>query len=84
MNDKYVDIGTVKSLTLIARVHIDATTSREPPRTWLPGKSGSYSHMAVAFSMATILVIWPMTATFAMLTTCLKQLYKNGVSVYER
>jgi hypothetical protein len=54
-------------------------TSSDPPRMWLPGNNGSYSQMAVAVSIAAILVIWLITAMFTMLTTCPKHL--NGISV---
>ena len=53
----------------MAMVRIDAITSNDPPSTRFPGRDGSYSHMAVAFSIAAIFVIWLITATLAMLTT---------------
>jgi uncharacterized membrane protein len=65
--------------TLIAMVHTDAMTLSDPPRMWLLGNNGSYSHMAVAVLIAVILVIWLITAMFAMLTTCSQHL--NGISV---
>ena len=65
--------------TLIATVRTDAMTSSDPLRMRLLGNNGSYSHMAVAVSIATILVIWLITAMFVMLTTCPKHL--NGISV---
>jgi len=65
--------------TLIATVRTDAMTSSNPPRTRLLGNNGSYSHMAVAVSIAVILVIWLITAMFAMLMTCPQHL--NGISV---
>jgi len=37
-------------------------------------KDGSYSHIALAFSTAATLVMRPITATLAMLTTWPKQL----------
>jgi hypothetical protein len=66
-------------LTLIAIVHTDAMTSSNPPRMQLLNNNGSYSHMAVAVSIAAILVTWLITVTFAMLTTCAKHL--DGLSV---
>jgi len=60
--------------TLIAMVRTAAITSNDPPSTWLPYKSGSYSQMAVAFSTAAILVMWPITSTLARLTMCSRQL----------
>ena len=50
------------------------TTSSDPPRTRLPCNSGSYSQMALAFSMMAILVMWVITATLARFTTCLRHL----------
>jgi len=44
---------------------------------WLPGKSGSYSQIAVWFSTAASFVIWPITATLAMFTTCSRQLMRQ-------
>lgn len=55
-------------------VRIDVITSKDPPRTRLLGKVGSYSHMAEAVSTAAIFVMWLITATFAMLMTCVKHL----------
>src|SRR5258707_15022824 len=63
-----------RKATLIAMVDIAAITSNDPPSTQLPYKSGSYSQMAVAFSTAAILVIWPITSTLARLTMCSRQL----------
>ena len=65
--------------TLIATVHMDAMSLSDPPRMWLLGNNRSYSHMAVAVSIAAILVIWLIMAMFAMLMTCPKHL--NGISV---
>jgi fucose 4-O-acetylase-like acetyltransferase len=65
--------------TLIVMVHTDVMTSSDPPRTQLLGNNGSYSYMAVVVSIAVILVIWLITAMFAMLTTCPQHL--NGISV---
>ena len=79
-NSKIMIAVKKNTLTLIAMVLIDAMTSRDPPRTRLPGNSGSYTYMAVVFSTAAILVIWPMMATFAMLTTCPKHLCKKGLA----
>jgi hypothetical protein len=64
-------------------VRIDAITSNDPPSTRLPGKDGSYSHIAVEFSIAAILVIWLITATFAMLTTCAQHLHRFRFSMPE-
>jgi hypothetical protein len=64
-------------LTLIARVRIAAITSREPPRTRLPGKEGSYSQIAVAFSTTAIFVMFFITSTFPRFTTCAKQLVEG-------
>ena len=47
--------------TLIARVRIAAITSREPPKTRLSSRLGSYSQMAVAFSTAAIFVMCPIS-----------------------
>jgi hypothetical protein len=55
--------------TLIASVRIAAMTSNEPPNTRLPAREGSYSQMAVEVSTAAIFVMWPITSTFARLTT---------------
>ena len=44
-------------LTLIASVQMAAITSREPPKTRLSSRVGSYSQIAVAFSTAAIFVI---------------------------
>jgi len=60
--------------TLIARVWMAATTSSDPPRTRLPGNSGSYSQMALAFSMMAILVMWVITVTLTRFMTCLRHL----------
>ena len=68
-----------RSLTLIASVRIAAITSREPPRTRLSARVGSYSQMAVAFSTAAIFVMWPITSTLPRLTTCPKQLQRNSI-----
>jgi hypothetical protein len=66
-----------RMVTLISRVRIAAITSREPPKTWLSSRVGSYSQMAVAFSTAAIFVICPITSTFARFMTCPKQLVWN-------
>jgi hypothetical protein len=42
----------VRERTLIAMVRMTAITSREPLRTRLLGRAGSYSQIAVAFSIA--------------------------------
>jgi hypothetical protein len=63
-----------ETLTLIDRVQIAAITSREPPNTRFPSRVGSYSQIAVTFSMAAILVICPITSMFLRLTTCPRQL----------
>ena len=52
--------------------------SNDPPGTWLSGRSGSSSHIAIMISTMAILVIWPITAIFAMLMTSSRHL--NGVS----
>ena len=61
-------------VTLIARVHIAAITSREPPKTWLSSQVGSYSQMVVAFLTAAIFVMCPITLSFLRLMTWPKQL----------
>ena len=66
---KRMKFEETRRLTLIARVRIAAITLREPPRTRLLAWVGSYSQMVVAFSTATIFVIWPITSTFPRLTT---------------
>ena len=63
--------------TLTTRVRIAATTSSDPSSMRLPGNSGSYSQIALAFSMAAIFVIWAMTATLARFTMCSRHLYNN-------
>ena len=65
-------------LTLIAMVRRVAMTSSELPKTWLSGRAGSYSHIADVVSTAAILVIWPITTTFARLTMCAKHLRHNN------
>jgi hypothetical protein len=50
----------------------------------LSGNDGSYSHIAVAFSMAAIWVMQPITATLAMLTMWPKQLKTKDISLTER
>ena len=52
---------------------------REPPRTRLSARVGSYSQMAVAFLTAAIFVMWLITSTFPRLTTCPKQLQRNSI-----
>jgi len=64
----------IQSLTLIANIQMAAITSRDPLKTRLSHRVGSYSQIAVAFSMAAILVMWDMTSTFPRLTMCPKQL----------
>ena len=66
-----------KKVTLMASVRTAAITSKERPRMRLVSSDGSYSQMAVAVSMAAILVMCPMTVMFPMLTTCSKQLKQN-------
>ncbi len=51
-----------------------AITSNDPLSTQLLYKFRSYSQMAVAFSTAAILVMWPITSMLARLTTCSRQL----------
>jgi len=60
--------------TLIATVRMAEMTSNDPPSTRLFANEGSYSHIAVVVSIAAILVMWPITATLAMLTTWPKHL----------
>ena len=57
-----------------ASVRIAEITLSDPPRTWLSARSGLYSHMALAVSMAPIFMIWLMTVMFARLTTWAKHL----------
>jgi len=63
--------------TLIARVRIAAITSREPPKTRLSSRVGSYSQIAVAFLTAAIFVMRAITSMFPRLTMCPKQLWKE-------
>ena len=51
-----------------------AITSRDPPKTRLSSREGSYSQIAVAFSTTAIFVMCFMTSTFPRLTTWPKQL----------
>jgi len=67
-------------VTLIASVRIAAITSRDPPKTRLPGRLGSYSQMAVAFSTAAIFVMWPIMSTLPRLMTWARQLRRNYVN----
>lgn len=60
--------------TFMASVRIAAITSRDPPKTWLSSRDGSYSQIEVEFSRTAIFVICFMTATFPRLTTWPKQL----------
>ena len=68
-----------KAVTLIASVRMAAITSRDPPKTRLPGRLGSYSQMAVAFSTAAIFVMWPIMSTLPRLMTCARKLQWNYV-----
>ena len=70
------------TITLIASVRIAAITSREPPRTRLSSRVGSYSQIAVAFSTATIFVMWDITSTFPRLTMWPRQLQENLNSIF--
>jgi hypothetical protein len=74
----------IDTITLIARVRIAAITSREPPKTRLSSRVGSYSHIAVAFSTAAIFVICSITSTFPRLMTCPKQLASKWGKVSRR
>jgi len=58
------------NITLMKRVQIATTTSRDLPRAQLPGKLGLYSHVAYAFSMVEIFMMWPITATFEVEDMC--------------
>ena len=73
MRNKQQEISK-KKRTLIASVRMAAITSSEPSKTRLSSRDGSYSQMAVAFSMMAIFVICFMTAIFLRLTTWPKQL----------
>lgn len=68
-----------KAVTLIASVQMAAITLRDPPKTRLPGRLGSYSQMAVAFSTAVIFVMWPIMSTLPRLMMCARQLQWNYV-----
>ena len=67
VSDQQPDDST--SRTLIAIVWTIAITSSELFEMRLSGSDGSYSQMAVVFSIAANFIISPITVTMAMLTT---------------
>ena len=70
--------------TFIASVRIAAITSRDPPSTRLFGNSGSYSQIALVFSMTAIFVMCPITATFARFTTCSRHLSHGKQNITDK
>ena len=74
----------IDELTLTTSVLSAATTSRDPPSTRLPGKSGSYSQIAFVFSTTAILVMCAITATFARFTTCSRHLRKDNENIINK
>ena len=74
----------IDELTLTTSVLSAATTSRDPPSTRLPGKSGSYSQIAFVFSTTAILVMFAITATFARFTTCSRHLRNDNKNIFNK